>query len=124
MALLSISYKIPELDRIRKTIRANSFNLDVKLFLFKQLLTYDEHLAQSQAWEIVKDFQGNGAGTSTLEEEYWIEFFKTPLDNMLYAQIEEERINSEKDVPSDINTLLAKILNPIGRHNMAVSSIL
>ena len=56
------SHEIPELEQIPQEIRASSSNLEVQLFLFNQLLKYDYNLTQNKAWNMVKNFKGDGEG--------------------------------------------------------------
>ena len=94
---------IPKLEQSPKEIRASSTNFDVQIFLFNELLKYNDNLTRREAWDKVKNAKGNGEGISLLEKAQWTKIFGDTEGSTLYHKIEKEKRNAEKGILTDIS---------------------
>ena len=90
------SREIPELEQIPQKIRPTSSNLEVKWFLYNQLLKDNDNLVQHSAYNMVKNFKGDGEGVFLLPEEQSVAAFNHTQGTMLYHKIEQEKKDSKK----------------------------
>lgn len=100
---MSQHIEFPEIQQIPKCIRPTSSNTDVQLFLFGTVLKYNYNLSLKAGWDIVKDFVGDGQGAFAITKERRIEEFGEQYGPLLHARMEQERKDSERDVPNDVS---------------------
>ena len=96
--------EIPCFEQIPKTITSNSSNLDVRLVIFNQLLKYDYNLAKhgvsrGQYKEMVKGYSSSKRTTGRLK-------FRERQGYMLFRKIEKEKMNSEKNIATDVSNFI------------------
>ena len=99
-----------------------SSNLDVRLFIFDQLLKYSDDRTEHEAWNLARLLVGNGEGVFVPKEDYWTKQFGDPIGPMLFSAIQREKNNSENDL-SNLLCFESKMLNLIGRYYLAVSPL-
>ena len=75
------------------------------MFLFNQLLKDNPNLAQHSAYNMVKDFRGDGRGVFGLPKEQWVAAFNDTQGTMLYHKIEQEKKDSENEMLSDVSNI-------------------
>ena len=78
-------------DQVPNSVRENSLNLHVQAFILTILLKQGHKLARNQAWDMVKNFVGDGIGVFALEEAQWIAEFGEFHGTMLHCKIEQRR---------------------------------
>ena len=74
--------------------------------MFNQLLKYDYNLAKHQAWSLARSVQGNGEGIFELEKDHWTIKFGERQGYMLFRKIEKEKMNSEKNIATDVSNFI------------------
>lgn len=97
--------ELPEVAQVPNKIRADTSNVDVQLFILNQLLKYDHNLNKPTAWDLVKNFTGDGEGIFALPQEQWMAAFGDRHGIMLYHKILQEKRHSEQDVITDVSNV-------------------
>lgn len=85
--------ELPDLDDIPEILVGNDIFLSVTLFLWGQLLLYDDSLTERQAWKSVRGKAFHGLGRTAFEynQAQWMEKYGGEYGSLFFRKIQEER---------------------------------